>query len=142
MQYILHDRNYNTGNIGRYMVQTWSQAKSSGKKLAEVQGVGKSVDPHSQPGKQTIQCIVSKVKDVSQTKPRLGQGRVGIRCKIKTQISKPTAQMVEKPLQIHNIPKIQDKAMAIPNFATPSYNQKVKVNDRKTMQDITREIPF
>ena len=71
MQYILHDRNYNTGNIGRYMVQTWSQAKSSGKKLAEVQGVGKSVDPHSQPGKQTIQCIVSKVKDVSQHKTKI-----------------------------------------------------------------------
>ena len=41
MQSIPHDRYYNIGILGRYMVQTRSQAKSSGIKLPEVHGVGK-----------------------------------------------------------------------------------------------------
>ena len=98
MQSILHDRYYNMGILGNYMVQTQSQVKSSGITLPEVHRVGKGLDLHTQPEKQTITPIVSKVKEVSQIKPRLGQGRVGLRHKINTQIRKPIAQMVEKPL--------------------------------------------
>ena len=65
------------------MVQTRSQVKSSGIKLSEVHRVGKSLDPHTQLEKQIIKPIVSKVKEVSQIKPRLGEGRAGFRCKNK-----------------------------------------------------------
>ena len=58
--------------------KTHSQAKSSGIKLPEVHGVGKGLDPHTQTEKQTIEPIVSKVKEVSQIEPRLGQRRAGL----------------------------------------------------------------
>ena len=37
----------------RYLVQTKSQAKSSGIKILEIHGANKSLDPHVRPGKQT-----------------------------------------------------------------------------------------
>ena len=70
-----------------------------------------------QPEKQVIKPIITKPKEVTQIKPRLGQGRAGLRCKINTQISKPVVQMIEKPLEIPNIPKMQDKVTTIPNLA-------------------------
>ena len=36
----------------RYLVQTRSQAKSSGIKLPEIHGTNKGLDPHVRPGKQ------------------------------------------------------------------------------------------
>ena len=39
---------------------------------------------------------VPKVKEISQIKPRIGQGRAGMRCKIKTQTSKPIVQTIEQ----------------------------------------------
>ena len=41
MHSVLHDRYYNIGILGKYMLQTQSQAKSSGIKLSEVLRVGK-----------------------------------------------------------------------------------------------------
>ena len=146
MQSILHDRYYNIRILGRYMFQTQSQVKSSGIKLPDIYGVGKSLDPHTQPEKQPIKPIVSKVKEVSQIKPRLGHGRAGLRCKIKTQISKHIAQIVDKPLKIPIIPKTQDKVITIPNFAIPLLEPKgdssTNMIDRKTIQDVVREIPI
>ena len=41
MQNSLHARNYNIGegNTGKFLIQTWSPAKSSGIKLPEVHGI-------------------------------------------------------------------------------------------------------
>ena len=70
----------------KYLAQTCSQAKSSSIKLPEVHGIGKGLDPNIQPGKtQVIKPIEGiKMKEMPHTKPRLGQGRAGLRCKIKT----------------------------------------------------------
>ena len=73
---ILQTRYYNLdkGNPVEYLVQTWSQAKSSGIKLPEVHGVGKGLDPNVQPEKQVIsQYQTWKWKEGPQIKPRLGQ---------------------------------------------------------------------
>ena len=53
MQAILRDRYYNVGQEkeSRYLIQTWSQAKTSGIKLPEVHGVNKNVDPGVKPEK-------------------------------------------------------------------------------------------
>ena len=50
MQSRLQARYYNVGkgNSGKYLVQTRSQAKSSGIKLPEVHGMGKGLDPNIQ----------------------------------------------------------------------------------------------
>ena len=60
----------------KYLVQTWSQVKSSGIKLPEVHGVSKGLDPNVQPEEQVIKpIVVTKMKEVSLINSRLGQGR-------------------------------------------------------------------
>ena len=46
--------NFDKNNFGndKYLIQTHSQAKTSGIKLPEVHGVGKSLDPNLRPEKQ------------------------------------------------------------------------------------------
>ena len=78
----LHSRYYNIGERreGKYLVQTRSQAKYSGITLPEVHGVDKGIDPNIQPEKQVIKPIISSAaKGVTHNKPRLGQGRPGIK---------------------------------------------------------------
>ena len=57
MHNILHERYYNIGKLERYLVQMWSQTKSSRIKLLEVHGVSKNFDPNSQPEKQAIMLL-------------------------------------------------------------------------------------
>ena len=71
--------------------------------------------------------------------------RAGLRCKIRTQISKPILQMVETALRIPDRLKTQDKIMTTLNFATPPLQSKgdsdTRMIDRKMIQDVVREIP-
>ena len=65
MQYILQSSYYNIGkeNVGKYLVQTRSKAKSSGIHLPEVHGIGKGLDLNILPEKQVIKPIItSEVK--------------------------------------------------------------------------------
>ena len=70
-----------------------------------------------QPEKQGIKpIVVTKEKYISQIKPRLGQGRAGLRYKIKTQIIKPIVQVMEKPssrILVLNTSKTQDIAIPV-----------------------------
>ena len=75
---ILHKRCYNLGLIDKYLVQTGSQTKSSGIILHEVHGIMKIQDTNPLLEKQKPS---PQVKKGSEIKPRLGQGRVGIKCK-------------------------------------------------------------
>ena len=59
----------------RYMIQTRSQTKASGVKLQEVHGTRKGLDLHKIPEKQPQPVV----KPVIEKKPRLGQGRAGIK---------------------------------------------------------------
>ena len=72
MYSILQEKYYNTGNSERYLVQTWSQAKSSGIKLQEVHSVSKGLHPEKQAARPLV-------KEILQVKPRIGQGRAGSR---------------------------------------------------------------
>ena len=117
MQSVLQTRYYNIGkgNPVENLVQTQSQAKSSGIKLPEVHGLDKRLDPNVQPEKQGIKPIVDmKMKDSFQTKLRLGQGIAGLRCKIKALT--PIAQATEKQPKVlaPSTPKIQDKVIPKP----------------------------
>ena len=84
--------------------------------------------------------MVSKVKEVSQLKPRLGQGRAGLRCKIKSPTISPLMQAVDKSSKIPEVSKIQDNVMTIPNFTMPPVGSKGKSStymiDRKMIHDI------
>ena len=74
----------------KYLVQTRSQVKSRGIKLPEIHGAKKGLDPHVQPGKQRtfpslpIETIDKGPPTHPIPKPRSGQGRAGLRRKVKT----------------------------------------------------------
>ena len=70
---ILNDNYY---NIEKYLIQTISQAKSSGIKLPEAHGMGKNLNPNIKPEKQHANSKQGSVK-----RPHTGQGRAGLRTK-------------------------------------------------------------
>ena len=128
---------------------------------------GKELDPNIRPEKQVINPpIASEVKRVSQIKPRLGQGRAGIKQKIKlpmpTSLNRPIVQLKEKPIsqQPQNLaqPKItlkvpvpensrfHDKIIPIPDYVISQTksgdDSSSRMGKRKNIQDISREIPM
>ena len=78
MKAVLQDKYYSLENE-RYMIQTRLQMRASGVWLPEVHGSGKGLDPHKILEKQ-LQPIAGL--DIDK-KPRLGQGRAGVKRKIK-----------------------------------------------------------
>ena len=70
----------------RYMIQTRSQTKVSGVQLPEVHGSRKGLVPHKILEKQPQPIVRSSI----EKKPRLGQGRVGMRRKTKAPPSQYT----------------------------------------------------
>ena len=70
----------------KYLVQTRSQVRSSGIRLPEIHSANKGLDPHVQPGKQKsfpIQTMKKGMPTHPIPKPRVGQGRAGLRRKVK-----------------------------------------------------------
>ena len=67
----------------------WILTKSSGIKLPEVHGVSKNLDPNIQPEKQNIRPL--KGNEISQEKPRIVQGRAGMRRR-KSSLNKTIAE--------------------------------------------------
>ena len=77
---VLQDKYYNLeGENEKYMIQTRSQTKASGVQLPEVHGSRKGLDPHKIPEKQSQPIVRPSIEE----KPRLGQGRAGMRRKVK-----------------------------------------------------------
>ena len=77
---VLADKYYNLeGANERYMIQTRSQMKASGVQLPEVHGTRKGLDPHKIPEKQPQPIVRQSI----EKRPRLGQGRAGMRRKVK-----------------------------------------------------------
>ena len=68
----LNNIDKNNFGDGTYLIQTHSQAKTSGIKLPEVHGVGKSLDPNLRPEKQHTFPKQGKLEG-----PQIGQGRAG-----------------------------------------------------------------
>ena len=80
------------------MVQTRSQTKVSGVQLPEVHGSRKRLDPHRVPEKQS-QPIAGL--DVDR-KPRIGQGRAGVRRKAPPLLDFRQGMPASKPIVIGN----------------------------------------
>ena len=85
MNKVLHKNYY---NIENYLVQTRSQAKSSGIKLPEVNGMGKNLDPNIKPEKQHVNPIRGSI-----VKCHIGQDRAGL----KRKRSDPINQTIHPP---------------------------------------------
>ena len=91
MHQVLHKNYYNTGN---YLVQTRSQARSSGIQLLEVHGMGKNLDPYIKPERQHTNPRKGSIE-----KPCIGQGRAGLKRKRPNPINQtiiPTSELSQK----------------------------------------------
>ena len=94
---VIHTRLYHIFNMcqilddtfygEKCLIQTRSQAKSSGIKLPEVHGGGKNLDPNLKPEKHHV-----LPKEGSMERPCMGQGRVGSRRKRPDTINQPINQ--------------------------------------------------
>ena len=98
----------------KYLVQTRSQVRSSGIRLPEIHGANKGLDPHVQPGKQKtfpMQIINKGMPTHPILKPRIGQGRAGLRRKVNTLQPIPLPQQPPtQPMTKH----IQKAVMPLP----------------------------
>ena len=109
----------NQFETSKYLIQTRLQAKSSGIKLLEIHGMNKGLNPHVKPGRQKPLSTLpmhsipptSLVQPVDKgqpthpiPKPRIGQGRAGLRRKFKTHHAIPLLkQMPAQPITTHVI---------------------------------------
>ena len=99
MRMVLQDKYYNLNKEEeKFMVQTRLQMKASGVQLPEVHGSRKRLDPHKIPEKQP-QLIIGL--DVER-KPRLGQGRAGVRRKALPPSYPRSGTSKSKPIIISN----------------------------------------
>ena len=99
----------------KYLIQTRSQAKSSGIKVPEIHGVNKGINPHINLGRQrplpTLPMHSIPPTTLAQPvdrglpmypipKPKIGQGRAGLKRKIRTNQPIPLPKlMLTQPIQ-------------------------------------------
>ena len=119
MHKIIHKRYYNLGWMDNYLVQTESQTTSSRIILPEVHGVKKISNTNSLPEKQKM---APQLKKGSEIKPRLGQGRVGIKCKTPHTI-KNIDELTDKLQETLKIPTTQHIAKNRMDF--PMHEQSI-----------------
>ena len=94
------DNESNLPRKDKYLVQTRSQVRASGIRVPEIHGANKGLDPHVQPGKQKsfpIQTVNKGMPTQPIPKPRIGQGRAGLRRKAKAPL--PIASPHPLPVQ-------------------------------------------
>ena len=101
MHNTLHENYYEIETKERYLVQIWSQTKSSGATLLEAHGAKKILDTNILPENK----IVPQNKKIFENKPTLGQGRAGI--KHKKHVDGITIS-TRKSCKIPRIPTSQD----------------------------------
>ena len=116
----------------KYLIQTRSQAKSTGIKVLEIHGANKEINPHVKPGRQrplaTLPMhsipptnLVQPVDKGPPThpipKPRIGQGRAGLRRKTRINMSIP----LPKQTHVQPIPTPAPKeALSLPELTVQS----------------------
>ena len=121
--YYHFDNEINLPRKDKYLVQTRSQVRSSGIRLPEIHGAHKDVDPHVQPGKQKSFPIHTSNKGTPThptPKPRIGQGRAGLRRKVKA----PFPIASPHPLPVQPITEHDSRtAMPLPEPTNQSQSQ-------------------
>ena len=116
----------------KYLIQTRSQAKSGGIKLLEIHDMNKGLNPHVKLGRQrplsTLPMhnipptlLVQSVDQGQPThpipKPRIGQGRAGLRRKFKTHQPIPLPKQIPAQPIITPVPKV---APSLPELVAQS----------------------
>ena len=122
--YFYHiDNEINLPRKDKYLVQTRSQVKSSGIRLPEIHRVNKGLDPHMQPGKQKSSPILTinrRPPTHPIPKPRIGQGRAGLKRKVNS------LQPIPLPHQLPTQPmtkQVQNAIVPLPEPTNQSQSQ-------------------
>ena len=105
----------NQTETNKYLIQTRSQAKSGGIKVSEIHGTNKGLDPHIKPGRQrplptlpthripptfSTQPVDKGPPTYPTPKPRIGQGRAGLKGRIRANQPVPLPkQTIVQPIQ-------------------------------------------
>ena len=113
MRSVLQDKYYNVSeNKEKYMIQTRSRTKASGVQLSEVHGSRKGLDLHKKPENQPQPIVSSEI----DRKPRIGQGRAGVRRKAPPLLDPRQGTSASKPIVISDEigPKRPKSIMEIP----------------------------
>ena len=98
----------NTSAHEKYLIQTCSQAKSSGMRLPEVHGVQKELDLKLRPEKQRTTSKHGKLE-----RPQVGQGRAGLKRRKPDHINQPTNQSLDVTLGIPRGTKIEQEKQTV-----------------------------
>ena len=106
--YFYHiDNESNLPREDKYLVQTRSQVRASGITVPEIHGANKGLDPHVQPGKQKsfpIQTVNKGMPTHPSPKPRIGQGRAGLRRKAKAPLPIASPHLLPvQPITEHDL---------------------------------------
>ena len=115
MEFVLKNKFYDD----RYLIQTRSQAKSSGIKLLEVHGIRKNLDPNLKP---EIQHALSK--QGSMKRLRVDQGRAGSKRKKPDPINHTINQASNLSQEIPGITEIETRK-TIHMHSTNNMNDKM-----------------
>ena len=140
------------------MIQTRSQTKASGVQLPEVHGSRKGLYPHKIPEKQPQPIVRPSI----EKKPRLGQGRAGVRRKVKLALPSQNTgpgSSESKPIVINSetvsavdpiLPKPIPRSEVLPAYLLPQNRPPPKPPDQlinkqdigNTKMDIEENSPF
>ena len=155
MKLVLQDKYYNVNeNEEKYMVQMRLQTKASGVQLPEVHGSRKRLDPHKIPEKQPQPMTGLDV----ERKPRLGQGRAGVKRRALPPLDTKQGTSTSKPIIISNGigPKTSKSIMEIPRgemlppYLVPEFRPPLKPPDKLSKEqevesskvEIEENLPF
>ena len=138
--YFYHiDNEINLPSDNKYLVQTRSQVRSSGIKLPEIHGVNKGLDPHVQPGKQKsfpIQTINKGMPTHPILKPRIGQGRAGLRREVKA------PQPITIPHQLPAQPIIEHDLRTVMPLPEPTSQSQSQVQPQILPRPLSQHHPI
>ena len=134
MYQVIHKKYYNAEN---YLVQTRSQARSSGIKLLEVHSMGKNLDPNIKPEKQHANPIKGSVE-----KPHIGQGTAGLRRKRPDPINQTIIPPSKQSQKIPGETKIETRKTNHVHSTDPMHYEN-KVDDGMThTRPLVPDVPF
>ena len=141
MKSVLQDKYYNVSkNEEKYMVQTRLQMKANGVQLPEVHGSRKRLDPHKIPEKQPQPIIGLDM----ERKPRIGQGRAGVRRKAPPLLDPRQGASATKPIIISDEtgPRMPKTIMEIPRsemfppYLVPQHRPPLKSLDNLSKKQV------
>ena len=98
-------------------------SQNCGIKFTEVHGINQGVDPSVKPEKQILKLAKLATESNHQSKPRLGQGRVGLRRNMKTPVQIPplTQSSRVNPVKEQTLP--EQKEVIQPPLTKPTTNR-------------------